>query len=90
MKFKKKNSTINLHFTEITIGVKRISIRKRFVSPVVVINDVSPVVRTGDIDRIRYRGSGVHGVLKAQYTVLFSGCVRYVDGISKKMTSVQV
>ena len=40
-------------------------------SPVVVVDDVSPVVKTGDVDRIRYRGSGVVGVPKTQHSVLF-------------------
>ena len=40
-------------------------------SPVVVVGDVSPVVGTGDVDRIRYRGSGVVGVPKTQHSVLF-------------------
>ena len=44
-------------------------------SPVVVVNDVSPVVRTGDVDRVRYRGCGVGGVPKTQYSVLFVCCV---------------
>ena len=59
-------------------------------SPVVVIDDISPVVKTLYVDRIRYRGSGVDGVLKTQHSVLFVGCVRYVDGKSKKMTGVNV
>ena len=44
-------------------------------SPVVVVYDVSPVVRTGDVDRIRYRCSGVVGVPKTQHPVLFVSCV---------------
>ena len=48
-------------------------------SPVVVVNDVSPVVWTGDVDRIRYRGSGVVGVPKTQHSLLFVCCVGYVD-----------
>ena len=44
-------------------------------SPVVVVDYVSPVVRTGDVDRIWYRGSGVVGVLKTQHSVLFVCCV---------------
>ena len=43
--------------------------------PVVVVDDVSPVVRTGDVDRIRYRGFGVVGVPKTQHSVLFVCCV---------------
>ena len=41
----------------ISIGVRRMS-------SVVIVYDVSPVQDTGDIDRIRYRGSGVVGVPK--------------------------
>ena len=41
----------------------RILLRIRRMSPVVVVvDDVSPLVRTGDVVRIRYRGSGVVGV----------------------------
>ena len=47
-------------------------------SSVVVVDDVSPVVRTGDVDRIRYGSVGVVGVHKAQHSVLFDGCVRDV------------
>ena len=45
----------------------------------VVVDDVSPVERTGDVDRIRYRGSGVVGVPKTQHSVLFVCCVGDVD-----------
>ena len=44
-------------------------------SPVVVVDDVSPVVRTGDVDRIRYRGSGVICFFKAQNPIMFVGFV---------------
>ena len=44
-------------------------------SPVVVVDDVSPVVRTGDVDRIRYSGSGIVGVPKTQQPVFFVCCV---------------
>ena len=33
-------------------------------SPVVVVDDVAPVVRTGDVDRIKYRGTCVMDVSK--------------------------
>ena len=33
-------------------------------SSVVVVDDVSPVVKTNDVDMVRYRGSGVGGVPK--------------------------
>ena len=53
-------------------------------SPVVVVNDVSPVVRTVDVDRIRYRGSGVAGVPKTEHSVLFVCCVGDVDRKSQE------
>ena len=59
-------------------------------SPVVVVDDVSPVVRTGDVDRIRYRGSGVVGVPKTQHPVLFVCCVGDVDGEPQKECSEPV
>ena len=57
-------------------------------SPVVVVDDVSPVVRTGDVDRIRYRGSGVVGVPKTQHSVLFVCCVGDVHRESQEPLSV--
>ena len=59
-------------------------------SPVVFVDDVSPVVRTGDVDRIRYRGSGVVGVLKTQHFVLFVCCVRYVHRESQEKPSEKI
>ena len=59
-------------------------------SPVVVVDDVSPVVRTGDVDRIRNRGSGVVGVLKTQLSVLFVCCVGDVDRESQEVPSVPI
>ena len=55
--------------------------------PVVVVDDVSPMVRTGDVDRIRNRSSGVP---KAQNSILFVGCVRDVDRKPKKVWVVSV
>ena len=57
-------------------------------SSVVVVNDVSPVVRTGDVDRIRYSGSGVPGVPKTQHSVLFVCCVGDVHRESQEVPSV--
>ena len=54
--------TINFHFTEVNDSVIRIPLRIRRMSPVIVVDDVSPVVRTCDVDRIRYRVYGVVGV----------------------------
>ena len=56
-------------------------------SPVVVADDVSPVVRTGDVDRVRYRGVGVVGVPKTQHSVLFVCCVGDVGRESQKNPS---
>ena len=59
-------------------------------SSVVVINDVSTVVKTWDVDRIRYCSSGVIGVPKTQHSVLFIGRVRYVDRKTKKGCAMTV
>ena len=53
--------------------------------PVVVVDDVFPLVRTGDVDRIRYGGSGVVGVPKTQHSVLFVCCVGDVDRESQEV-----
>ena len=58
--------------------------------PVVVVNDVSPVVRTGNVDRVRYRGSGVVGVPKTHHSVLFVCCVGDVDRESQEGPSVPI
>ena len=59
-------------------------------SPVVVVDDVSPVVRTADVDMIRYRGWGVVGVPKTQHSVLFICCVGYEDGVAQEPTGVTI
>ena len=59
-------------------------------SPVVVVDDVSPVVRTSDVDRVKYCGSGVVGVPKTQHSVFFVCCVRDVDRESKDVPSVAI
>ena len=56
-------------------------------SPVVVVDDVSPVVRTADVDRIRYRGVGVVGVSKTQHSVLSVCCVGDVHRESQEGAS---
>ena len=40
-------------------------------SSVVVVDDESPVVRTGDVDRIRYCEFSVVGVSETKHAVLF-------------------
>ena len=67
----------------ISIGVRRMS-------SVVIVNDVSPMLDTGDIDRIRYRGSGVVGVPKTHHAVLFVSCVGDVDGKSQEKLCVWI
>ena len=59
-------------------------------SSVVVVKDESTVVKTCDVDRIRYCGSGVIGVFKTQHAVIFIGCVRNVDGKPKKEWTIDV
>ena len=67
--------TVHFHFTEEKVGVCRVPFGIRRVSPVVVVHDVSPVVKTGDVDRIRNCSCGVVGVPKTQHSVLFVFCV---------------
>ena len=71
--------TVYFHFTESNNSAIRIPLRIRRMSPVVVVDDISPVVRAGDVDRIRYRGWGVVGVPKTQHPILFACCVGDVD-----------
>ena len=59
-------------------------------SPVVVVDDVSPVVRTGDVDRIRYRGSGVVSVSKTKHSVLSVACIGDIEGITKEPACITV
>ena len=80
--------TVHLYFTKANRSVRTITRRIRRMSSVVVVDDVSPVVRTGDVDRIRYRGSGVAGVPKTQHSVLFVCCVGDVDRESQEVPSV--
>ena len=82
--------TIHLHFTEMIPSIISILLRIRRMSPVVVVDDVSTVVRTGDVDRIRYRGCGVVGIPKTQQTFLFVCCVGDVNGEAKESTSVLI
>ena len=72
------------------MGVLSIPIWIRRMSPVVVVDDVSPVERTGNIDRIRYRGSGVVVVPKTKHSVLFVCCVGDVDGVAQESTGVTI
>ena len=82
--------TVHFHFTEAIQGVPIIPLRIRRMSSVVVVDDVSPVVRTGDVDRIRYRGIGVVGVPKTQHSVLFVCGVGDVHRESQEGASVPV
>ena len=59
-------------------------------SSVVVVDDVSPVVRTGDVDMVRYCGSSVIGVPKTQHSVFFVWYVRYVDRESQEPVGIAV
>ena len=82
--------TEHFHFTESNPGVFRIPLRIRRMSPAVVVDDVSSVVRTGDVDRIRYRGSSVFGVTKTQHSVLFVCRVGDVDRKSQELPTVPI
>ena len=78
------------HFTQFNPGVLRIPFRIRMRSPVVVVDDVPPVGRTGDVDKIRYRGSGVVGVPKTQHSVLFVCGVGDVDRVAQESAGVTI
>ena len=56
--------TVHFHFTEEILGVLRIPLGIRRMSPVVVVDDVSSMEGTLYGDRIRYCGSGELGVPK--------------------------
>ena len=57
-----KSLTVHFNFTEAYLSVRTIIIRVRRMSSVVVVDDKSPVVRTGDVERLKYRGYVVAGV----------------------------
>ena len=82
--------TVHFHFTEDIPGAIRIPLRIRRMSPVVVVNDVSPVVRTGNVDRIRYGSVGVDGVPKTPHSVLFVCCVGDVNRESQEKRSEKI
>ena len=79
-----------MHFklTKFVISIFRIPLRIRGMSSVVVVDDVSPVVRTVDVDRIRYCSISVVCVSKTQYSVLFVCCVGNVDREAEKSPGV--
>ena len=82
--------TVYFNFTEANPSVTRVPFRIGRMSPVVVVNDVSPVVRTADVDRIKYRGSDVSGVPKTEHSVLFVCCVRDVDRKSQEEPRIRI
>ena len=53
-------------------------------SSVVVVDDVSTMVTARYVHMVRYRHTSVVFVMKAQYTIVFGCCVRYVNGESKE------
>ena len=59
-------------------------------SSVVVVDDVSPMVWTADVDGIRYRGSVVGSVPKTQHSVFLVCCIGDIDRKSKESTGVQI
>ena len=79
-----------MHFklTKFIISIFRIPLRIRRMSSVVIVDDVSTVVRTVDVDRIRYCSIGVVCVPKTQYSVLFVCCVGNVDREAEKSPGV--
>ena len=82
--------TIHFHFAEIVVRVSRIPSRKRRIGSVVVVDDVSTMLNTCNVDRIWYRGSGVVRFLKAQYTIRSAGRIENVNGESKQSGGVSM
>ena len=82
--------TVHFNFTKDNLSVREIPLRIGRMSPVVVVDDVSPVVRTGDVGKIRYRGDGVVHVPKTQHSVLFVCCVGNVDRESQEGPTVPI
>ena len=82
--------TVYFHFTEGNPGVIRIPFRIRRMSPVVVVDNVSTVVRTGDVDSISNCDTGVDGVPKTQHSVLCVCRVGDVDRESQEIRSVTI
>ena len=48
-------------------------------SSVVEVDDVSPIVTAGYVDRVGYSGFCVNRVLEARQTIFRAGCVRNVN-----------
>ena len=89
-KMKKASHTIYFNLTEFIVCVFIVVIRKRRMSSVVVVDDVSPVVLTAEVNGIRYRGSGVVDVPKTQHSVFLLCCVRDIDRKSKESFGIHI
>lgn len=59
-------------------------------SSVVVVDDVSPMRGTCDVQSIRNCGSVKLSIRKTQYSIIFVGRVRYVNRESQKSSGVTV
>ena len=91
--FKKKKlnkDTINFHFTQFIVGIRRISFRVGGMCSIVVKDDVLAVLNTSYVGRIWYRRSIITCILKAQNTIFFTGRVRDINWESKISTCVFV
>ena len=67
--------TVYLNFTKIIVSIEWIIDGKRRMSPVVVVDDVSPMVRTADVDRVSYRDPFVIGVSETQHSFISVCCI---------------
>lgn len=81
--------TIHLYLTELVVGEGTVSIWQ-WSSPVVVINDVSPMFDTSYVCRIRYCGYGIAVVLETKSPILFLGGIWYVYRESEKSSSITI
>lgn len=82
--------TINLQFTEFVESVLTIPSRIRWVSPVVVVDNISPVYGTRYVCRIWYCGPGIAGVFKTEFSVFFFCCIRHVNRESQESCGVTI
>ena len=82
--------TNDFQFTYFIIGRRRIPIWIWWMSSIVVVDDVSPIVTACNGQVVRYWGSGIVCVLETRYTILFIGCIRNENRESKKSAGVIV
>lgn len=79
-----------IHPVFVVCTVRRIPSRIGRVSPVVVVDNVSPVCNTRYVCGIGNCASGIGSVLKTQYTIFFCGRVGNVNRKSQESRGVSI